>query len=149
VLAGGFTSIPHELVSYATASSVPVEESSADANQNGYKIGSYAQQLIRNGGTMSFPQALPSLTCLMTREGWSLFGGCSSDEISQMAFADQETWIRGGMIGSFPRNFTDKDIYALMVFFNRQSQSFLLQGGALMASLKSWWVSTGRTVPVF
>ena len=149
VLAVGFTSVPHELIAYKTTAEAPAEESATDAFQNGYKIGNYAMQLIRNGGTLSVQKTLPSFTCLMTREGWSLFGGCSSDEIALMAFPDQEAWIRGGMIGSFPRNFTDKDMYALLVFFNRQSQRFLLQGGALMASLKAWWLSTGRTVPVF
>ncbi|HEY5220015.1 MAG TPA: hypothetical protein VIJ16_09405, partial [Gemmatimonadaceae bacterium] len=147
VLSAGFTSHPKELVAYSTATEVPQEES--DSITNGYSLGGMAMQAIRKGGSQSSPLNKPSLTCLMTREGWSPFAGCSSDEIAEMPFDAAEAWIKQGMIGSFRRDdLLPIEMFALLVFFYRQSQRYLIAGGALMTSLKAWWVGKYGPVPL-
>jgi hypothetical protein len=84
----------------------------------------------------------------MSREGWSMFKGCSSDEIAEMPFDDAEKWIRDGMIGSFRRDdLNPAEMYSLLVYFYRQSQRYLLEGGTLMTSLKTWWIGKYGAVP--
>ena len=148
VISGGFTSMPHELVAYRTATEVPAEEAEPDAQAHGYMCAARAMEIIRKGGSIGSPFDKPSLTCLMSREGWSPFAGCSADEIAEMAFDDAEAWIRGGLIGSFRRDdLLPWEMYCLLVYLYRQSQRFLLEGGALTASLGSWWVAKYGAVP--
>jgi hypothetical protein len=91
----------------------------------------------------------PSLTCLMTREGWSPFKGCSNDEIAEMSSFDAiEAFIQGGYIGSFPRpDIVGNDLYCLMLFHLVNSQRHIREGAALINNFRSWWTGKGRTFP--
>jgi hypothetical protein len=90
----------------------------------------------------------PSLTALMTREGWSPFAGCSNDEIAEMAFDAAEAWIQGGYAGSFRRDdIVGVDLYCVMLFHLVNSQRHIREGAACVNALKTWWTGKGRALP--
>jgi hypothetical protein len=91
----------------------------------------------------------PSLTCLMTREGWSPFAGCSNDEIAEMTFDTAQAWIQGGYAGSFPRpDITGADLYCVMLFHLVNSQRHIREGAPFIASFQAWWKGKYGPLPV-
>ena len=92
----------------------------------------------------------PSLTCFVTREGWSPFKGCSADEIAEMpTFDAMEAFIRQGMIGQFRRDdYTSLDIIGMLEMFCRNSQRHLREGAAFTKALRAWYVAKYGTPPV-
>lgn len=82
--------------------------------------------------------SVPSLTCQMADQGWSLIG-VTADWFSEKTFQEQQALVQGGFLGSFPRPFIKgRDLYRIMYFLNRSSQKFLRLGGSHMAALKTF-----------
>jgi hypothetical protein len=103
---------------------------------------------ICNGGTMTANPDRPSLTCLMTREGWSPFAGCSNDELAEMGFDAMEAFIHAGYQGSFRRDdIVGVDLYCLMLHHCVNSQRNIREGAAFITSFKTWWTGKGRALP--
>lgn len=97
---------------------------------------------IRNisWGGASLNRNRPSLTCLLTREGWSPFKGCSNDEIAEMSFDEAATWIQGGYAGSFPRpDLTGVDLYCTLLNHLVNSQRHLKEGAILIQNFNQWY----------
>lgn len=92
--------------------------------------------------------ARPSLTALFTREGWSMFAGCSNDELAEMGFDALEAFIHGGYIGSFRRDdIVGVDLYCVMLFHLVNSQRHIRVGAKLINDFKAWWTGKGRALP--
>ncbi len=104
-------------------------------------------KILCQGGPVD-DKARPALTCLMSREGWSMFAGCSNDEIAEMSFDAAEAWIHGGYAGSFRRDdIVGNDLYCLMLMHLVGSQRWLREGTAALTAFKAWWTSKGRPFP--
>ncbi len=104
-------------------------------------------KVICQGGPIDDKQR-PSLTCLMSREGWSMFAGCSNDEVAEMPYDAQEAWIHGGYAGSFRRDdIVGNDLYCVMMFHLVNSQRFIREGTAAYTALRAWWSGKGRPFP--
>jgi hypothetical protein len=103
---------------------------------------------IVTGGTMVANLNRPSLTCLMTREGWSPYAGCSNDELAEMPFDALETFIHQGYIGVFRRDdIVGTDLYCLMLHHCINSQRHIREGAPFITAFKAWWAGKGRTIP--
>lgn len=102
--------------------------------------------ICKGGAVQDFNR--PSLTCLMSREGWSMFAGCSNDEIAEMDFDAAEKWIQGGYAGSFPRpDIVGVDLYCVFLLHLLNSQRHIREGAALLTKFQAWWTGKGRTIP--
>jgi hypothetical protein len=104
-------------------------------------------KVICQGGPVD-DKRRPSLTCLMSREGWSMFAGCSNDEIAEMPFDAAEAWIHGGYAGSFRRDdIVGDDLYCVMLFHLVNSQRHIREGSACVSAFRAWWTGLGRAIP--
>jgi hypothetical protein len=104
-------------------------------------------KVICRGGPVD-DKSRPSLTCLMSREGWSPFAGCSNDEIAEMSFDAAQAWIQGGYAGSFPRpDITGVDLYCVMLLHLVNSQRHIRQGASLITSFQAWWKTKFGALP--
>jgi len=112
-----------------------------------YTLGFRGSRVIARGGVLD-DKTRPSLTCLMSREGWSMFAGCSNDEIAEMPFDAAEAWIHGGYAGSFRRDdIVGDDLYCLMLYHLLNSQRHIREGAACVTALNAWWTGKGRAMP--
>ena len=102
---------------------------------------------ICRGGPVD-DKSKPSLTCLMSREGWSPFAGCSNDEIAEMSFDAAQAWIQGGYAGSFPRpDIAGDDLYCVMLFHLVNSQRHIREGAPFITAFQAWWKTKHGALP--
>jgi hypothetical protein len=104
-------------------------------------------KVICRGGPLD-DKKRPSLTCLMSREGWSPFAGCSNDEIAEMTFDAAQAWIQGGYAGSFRRDdIVGTDLYCVMLLHLVNSQRHIREGAAFIAAFQSWFKAKHGPLP--
>jgi hypothetical protein len=93
--------------------------------------------MIAWGGRKDQIGKVPSFTCFMGWDGDS-FLGCTCDYMASMSYADMAAFIRGGMIGSVPRDLSNADLWPLGTYILMNSQRHLKEGHALIAGWKAF-----------
>lgn len=137
----GFSNL---MMTIAANPPTPAEDPSFDF----YHICSRGSMLIRKGaGKLATEHAVPSFTCLVSREGFSPFKGCSFDEMAERPFDETEAFIQRGMIGSYLRNFSGTDLWVIMAYIYTGSMRSIREGKALTDAIKAWWIAKYGPVP--